>query len=558
MRIGRLAIGDGANVRVLSFDGASIVPVVTFSHGEAVNSVDWSPKGQFIAMGGLGTGNPQVRVLEFDGLFALTQRATFIHGSDRTIQSVAWSPSGQYVAIGGNSAGSDPEMRVLEFDPDLNTLASVADFVNDAVVRSVAWYPSGTQLVFGGDATGAFGHFEIRGLDFDPDASDPLTTFLEGNHGSTNILSVDVANTTGTLCIDCETTQIKGDLQVDGCVIEDLKIAPDKKLLTNFIDPVMLDGEGNCVEDPTGTTCFSGKAATPFGLLTNEITPVIIDFEGNCVPDVGGTVCIQGDLIVKGDFDCPPGPTGPQGATGPTGPAGPDCAFPDCFVEDLRIDPDFGLLTSNIDAVMIDPSTGECIQDPCGVVGISSNLGVDPCRKLLANFVGPVVQGSESLEADRSDIAVTCFSGNVGTNEGRSVLTGRVCPVQDVPVNCDPLCDSEDLACSEDATGCLELCGSTVIVPGRLLVNDFGSFACPTKGGLPGEIEPMRFGNGIAIDGDLVSHGINLTEAVSELAEQLDTQRIAHGNKLAALHKHYEQQIAQLHHLVDVLAKNSK
>ena len=445
-----LALADGALTRILSFNGITISGVVSFSHGAVVHSVDWSPDGRLIAMGGEDTAStgPDVRVLRFNpDAPTLTSEATFQHGADRTIFSVAWSPCGNYVAIGGIFGSDDNQVRVLDFDAGALTLTSVADFSSGtltATVNSIAWYPNGTQLVFGSLASGALGGAEIRGLDFDPDAG-TLTSFFATDH-SANIFSVDVIGTSDTLCVDCPV-----QFEEDVCFSGNVAVSDGKKLFVNEICSVGSD----CESDPTG----------------------IVEFCND--------VCILGDLVVKGDFDAPPGPTGAPGNTGPAGPTGPQGPEGVCECPQKAIGCD-------------------CQLEKCNVTSFRGNLGIDECCKLLVNFIDPVRSGDTKLEEDDGTEAITCFSGNVGLNECRSLLVNRICPVQDTTLDaaCD-ICDVDDRACIENEVGCLELCGDQVIIAGKLLVNEFGPFdeGCLTKDGIRGEPQPMRFSSDIEVDG---------------------------------------------------------
>ncbi len=396
-----LAYGDTENkVRVLSFDGTEFTTLATFFHNADVNSVDWSPDGRFIAMGGVEfSGTISVRVLEFDGVSTLTDKANFDHGN--TIQTVAWSPCGHYVAIGGISGDGGNELRVLDFDAGTTpSLTSVADFSNGtAMVFSIAWYPNGTQLVYGGNASGALGGAEIRGLDFDPDAG-TLTSFFATDH-SANINSVDVIGTADTLCIDCE-AQFKEQV----CI--------PTKLLVNEINPVMIDSDGNCVEYEDGTTNFSGNVNID-GTLT------VSDFSGMGTQGPPGPQGETGDTGEQG----PTGPTGAPGDKGDTGEQGPTGAPGVCDCSEIGgggilrpcIDEDFMVQDGNQICVnKISPITkcqnNPCICDPCGTTCFSGKVGVQ--KQLLANTICPMyVDECGDCWTDYSPQGTTCFTGNV-------------------------------------------------------------------------------------------------------------------------------------------------
>lgn len=181
-----------------------------------------------------------------------------------------------------------------------------------------------------------------------------------------------------------------------------------------------------------------------------------------------------------------------------------------------------------------------CALDTCIVTAFRGNLAVDPCRKLLTNFIDPVQSGDTTFEQDTGTEAITCFSGNVGLNECRSLLVNRICPVMDttLDVAC-AICDADDRGCVENALGCLELCGDQVIVPGTMLVNEFGPFDCPTMGpdGIMQPASPVRFNVGVEVnhdlsvegdlvlDGSLISNGQNISQLVAYLMAEVKELR---------------------------------
>ena len=150
------------------------------------------------------------------------------------------------------------------------------------------------------------------------------------------VRDIDVRGLPDASCIPapCGVTSFSGNLGVDPC----------RTLLTNYIDPVRRNDYGKLEEDDStdATTCFSGNAAIHPDrvLLTNTICSVVEgDSDLNCLGDICGApkiceadltgttlfcsnVCIDGDLVVKGEFEAPPGPTGPMGPPGPTGSTG--------------------------------------------------------------------------------------------------------------------------------------------------------------------------------------------------------------------------------------------
>ena len=83
-----------------------------FDDKNGIFSVNWSPDGQYVAIGGSSIGGPgqnQFQIFAFD---RSNNNLTPVAGSlsdiaSDYISSVNWSPDGQYVAIGGRSDNSN-------------------------------------------------------------------------------------------------------------------------------------------------------------------------------------------------------------------------------------------------------------------------------------------------------------------------------------------------------------------------------------------------------------------------------------------------------------------
>lgn len=164
----------------------------------AVETVDWSPDGSYVAF---GYSDGSVRVLDAatDGLFADFQLPT----QNLSVFSVAWSPDSAVLAIGAYSSQiylwDRPTGQLREFSDDDITL-----------VNCVAWSPDGTHLVSGNyneKATGSEPRFTVKVWDVAtgealytrPSSSDGGTDLAWSPDGSRLALpeeSLRVVNTT--------------------------------------------------------------------------------------------------------------------------------------------------------------------------------------------------------------------------------------------------------------------------------------------------------------------------------------------------------------------------
>ena len=144
--------------------------------GVAVHSVDWSPDDQYIAVGfdSAGQAINQLQIFSFDStLNALISVAGQFNvgGDDAPVETVVWSPNGQYVAMGYDSdnSGDDGDLlQLFSFDrlnPQLFPVASQFDWSVSYDVFSIDWSPDGQYLVVGGSALNGLFSFIVLGFD---------------------------------------------------------------------------------------------------------------------------------------------------------------------------------------------------------------------------------------------------------------------------------------------------------------------------------------------------------------------------------------------------------
>jgi WD40 repeat protein len=128
---------------------------------DEVLSVDWSPDGNYLAVGGFVNAGDDLLVYRFNKTaetLTLVASTNPNEGADDSVQSVVWSPDGQYLAIGGDINGTTGnDVFVYKFDRSTETLIEI-DSVNPGgtsdTVRSVNWSPDGGYLALGGALSG--------------------------------------------------------------------------------------------------------------------------------------------------------------------------------------------------------------------------------------------------------------------------------------------------------------------------------------------------------------------------------------------------------------------
>src|SRR5579859_3650933 len=118
------------------------------SHQGMLNSVAWSPDGQFIASAGQDS---VVRVWN-----AITGQTVFDYVEHTSsVNAIAWSPYGQFIA----SASQDRTIRVWKPGRSKMYLGHTSD------VLAVAWSPDGTYIASGSLPTVANGVVYIGSMD---------------------------------------------------------------------------------------------------------------------------------------------------------------------------------------------------------------------------------------------------------------------------------------------------------------------------------------------------------------------------------------------------------
>ncbi len=477
-------------------------------------SVSWNAAGTHVVVGST-TSTTSGEVIMYEVCVTFNELAQFEHGAG--VFTVDWSADCKFIAMGGTASGG---VTVRVFDEDLNLLDSRSDLASGG---EVCWRPDNNFL-----AAVASGADNITVYSFDGTTLAPEAQLTTGEILTTCDWSPDgkylatgeaiIGSDLNVYLFDGVSTLTLKDTFTHGGNISELRWSPDG---THIAMVGALSGGVNIrvLKFDAGTEMLSTDDSGGDGTHTALLNTVSW-FADSGAFVVGGST----DGVIQIRRFTYAAPTITEDTTG---------SFPVTHGNTVR----------SVDVQVtcecpVTPSKCDCTLDDCLVTSFHGNFGVDPCRKLLANFIDPVRQGETRLEEDDGTEAITCFSGNFGIDECRNLLVNRICPVQNValnPAECT-ICDPDDRACEANLGGCLELYGDRVVIPGTLLVNQFGPFdeTCLTKDGLPADSPFMRFqsdvemdkdfsiaGN-LVVDGALLYNGHSLNSVVDNLVAQIE------------------------------------
>lgn len=124
-----------------------------------VNTIAWSPNGNYLAVGGYGVASSQLRIYSYANQ-ALTELTTATWGSTGTssVNSLAWTPNGNYLAAVGSGQTDGKEVIVYYFAPTASTIltsSATVDLGSGVDAYAVAWHPTNYSLAIGSNATNA-------------------------------------------------------------------------------------------------------------------------------------------------------------------------------------------------------------------------------------------------------------------------------------------------------------------------------------------------------------------------------------------------------------------
>ena len=498
------AIGGDDGPEVLAINGATGTTIDSNELGAttAIRAVEWSSTGTYLLAG--GDDADHIHVFSFDGSSLTPEDST---SNTDGVTDVSWKKDEAFFATVSSTNGL---LRTFGFDTGTQTISagsSLDVFTDDGITpKTVDWHPDGAFIAIGG-ANGGSDEVVV----YPVSGTGVIGALVETAAHGAEVISIKWSADGDFLAIGGELGTDDFDFRVyswDGTSLTEEAADESNSGLVLSLD---WSPDGSYIALASGTLVevwsFDGTS------VTLKDTRTVTDDEAVSVswyPD-GENILVGAATVAAGRY------------TSLAYDIGSDMFSADNW----SVDQDAPVSSVDTrDALAAEAATGKgscgCEINDCLVTSFRGNFAVDPCRKLLANFIDPVrLNGTTGkFEQDDDTESITCFSGNVGVGECRTLLTNRICPVVDVEISdkCT-VCDAGDRGCEENAAGCLELCGDQVIIAGKLLVNEFGPFdeGCLTKDGVRTAPAPMRFAGDVDVAGNLLSGGINLGELVVDM-----------------------------------------
>ena len=186
---GSVLFSNGVKVEAATSIVSPMVPFVSKDYGTSINSMCWSPDGNFLAVVGNGAVNPsggfdntdEIRIykLDFSTQSLLVTATSVRYGG--TVNGVSWNSDGRHIAICGNYTSdkhggftNNETIRVYQYDQSNNILTATAGFCSYSDI-CLKWDPSGQFLAFGSakQSTGpsSSDFFNLKVLYFDPNSN---------------------------------------------------------------------------------------------------------------------------------------------------------------------------------------------------------------------------------------------------------------------------------------------------------------------------------------------------------------------------------------------------
>ncbi|MCK4500637.1 hypothetical protein KAU11_09065, partial [Candidatus Babeliales bacterium] len=206
-----LAIGgnnpdSGDEIQIYYFNGSSLSIIDSQNYGSHIFSVDWSPNGNSLAVGGNSptTGHDNIEIYSFNG-----SSLSFTYSQDygTTARSVDWSSDGNYLAVGGSTptTGHD-DIEIYSFNGSALSLTYSQNYGSN--VYSVNWSPNGNYLAVGGNTPDSDDEIQIYSFD-----GSALSLIDSKNYGQT-VYSIDWSPDGNYLAVGGQTPDSGDEIQI--------------------------------------------------------------------------------------------------------------------------------------------------------------------------------------------------------------------------------------------------------------------------------------------------------------------------------------------------------
>ena len=168
---------------IFSGDISGLGPVledINISFNNIIKSLDWSPDGQYLAVGTGVDSGITTRVYRFDSETTLSELAGCQKTNDGDIYAVAWHPSGEFLAVAG-VGGVGYNLRIYSFDgTTLTELSGCNTNTGTSDVNVLAWTSDGWNLAVGDGTPSTSSKVEIFWFDRWSSSLTSVTSFSQG------------------------------------------------------------------------------------------------------------------------------------------------------------------------------------------------------------------------------------------------------------------------------------------------------------------------------------------------------------------------------------------
>jgi|SaaInlLV_10m_DNA_2_1039722.scaffolds.fasta_scaffold00159_6 WD40 repeat protein len=210
--------GASVGVNVYKFDSNNTLELLhgtQIDYGSAVYAVDWSPDENFLAVGGNTPDNDhELQVYRFNRQSSLCLTTSVDLGSEGgiSIQALAWSPDGNHLAVGGDTlTNSELQIYTMSQEDHFDNIIYCTGANYGICVEEIAWSSDGNYLTVVGN--GSISGDELEVYSFNSITS--VLTLKDGVDIGNNIRDVAWSGTGNYIAIGAQVpTETDGELQV--------------------------------------------------------------------------------------------------------------------------------------------------------------------------------------------------------------------------------------------------------------------------------------------------------------------------------------------------------